>query len=217
MNSDRSSALRRWLLFVVLLVAYAYFLPRWADWNQNARLDMVLAVVDKGTWAIDDYHENTGDYATYHGHYYSDKAPGTSFLGIPIYWVFKILLGQPLSDKILSRVAANPALVATLNPTGTGLLTNKVYFFVALTFVTFFAIAVPSALLGVLVYDFLGSYVPFESTNGDSVGVCFRHASLRIRQSISQSSPECLLPICRFLHPAATCIHQAWAAIYAAP
>ncbi len=142
-------------IFITLLVTYAYFFPRWADWNQNSRFDLVLAVVDQGTLAIDAYRHNTGDYALFKGHYYSDKAPGTAFLGIPIYWGFKNLMAPWLMETIVPPLATNAALVATLNPEGTGLLTDKLYFFLALVFVTFFVVAIPSAGLGVLFYNVL--------------------------------------------------------------
>jgi hypothetical protein len=157
-----------WLVFGALLICYGYFFPRWADWNQNSRLDQILAVVDQGTFAIDQYHQNTGDYALYNGHYYSDKAPGTALLGIPVYWLFRNLLGRPFSEQILSRLASNSALSATLNQAGTGPLAEKLNFFVALVLVTFFVVAVPSSLLGVLHYRLFGY---FTSANGRRIGL----------------------------------------------
>ena len=47
------------VLFVLLCLCFAYTLPRWADPNQNSRLDMVFAVVEDGTFQIDKYVENT--------------------------------------------------------------------------------------------------------------------------------------------------------------
>lgn len=149
---------RAWWLFVTLIVVYAYFFPRWADWNQNSRFDLVLAVVDQGTLAIDAYRHNTGDYAFFNGHYYSDKAPGTSFLGIPVYWVYKTFLAPVLNHTIIPRLASNPAFATTLNPEGTGLLEDKLHFFTALVFVAFFTVVIPSATLGVLVYRLLGAF-----------------------------------------------------------
>lgn len=146
------------VLFLILLGAYAFVFPRWADWNQNSRLDLILAVVDRGTLTIDDYYENTGDYAFFNGHYYSDKAPGSSFLGIPVYWVFRHTFGPALSSAVLPRLMQNQAMAATLNANGTGLLADKVYTVLALAFVTFFVVAVPSALLGVLLYLQLGKF-----------------------------------------------------------
>ncbi|HHE73190.1 MAG TPA: hypothetical protein ENL34_13015, partial [Chloroflexi bacterium] len=40
------------LIFAALLFCYVYTFPRWADPNQNSRLDLVVAVVDKGTLRI---------------------------------------------------------------------------------------------------------------------------------------------------------------------
>jgi hypothetical protein len=71
------------LLFLLLIGVYAYTFPRWADPNQNSRLNMVVAVVEDGTFRIDPYVSNTVDYAKVGDHYYSDKAPGAAFLGIP--------------------------------------------------------------------------------------------------------------------------------------
>jgi hypothetical protein len=60
------------LLFITLLVGYTYTPPRWQDWNQNSRFDLTMAIVDQGTFRIDDYVSNTGDYALVDGHAYSD-------------------------------------------------------------------------------------------------------------------------------------------------
>src|SRR5262245_27794027 len=80
------------VLVLVLLVSWLYFLPRWADWSQNSRLNLTLAIVDKGTLRIDDYYQNTGDYAKFEGHYYTDKAPGPSLLAVPVYAAIRPIL-----------------------------------------------------------------------------------------------------------------------------
>ncbi|MER3457431.1 MAG: hypothetical protein C4309_01080 [Chloroflexota bacterium] len=143
-------------IFLILLACYAYFLPRWADWNQNSRFDLVRAIVEKGTLAIDDYAANTGDYATVGGHIYSDKAPGLSFAAVPIYSTVNRLMHIPGVDDIIQRLAGSPAFAETLNPEGSGLLRDKVHAALGLTVVTFFLVMLPSALLGVLLYAFLG-------------------------------------------------------------
>lgn len=145
-----------WRISLILLACYAYFLPRWADWNQNSRFDLVRAIVEKGTFAIDDYAANTGDYATVNGHIYSDKAPGLSFAAVPIYSVVHRLMSIPAIDGLVQRLAASPAFVDTLNPEGSGLLRDKVHAALGLTVVTFFLVMLPSALLGPLLYMFLG-------------------------------------------------------------
>ncbi len=147
------------LIFLLLLVCFAYFFPRWADWGQNSKMDLTMAIVDQGTFVIDDYYHNTGDYALYKGRHYSDKAPGTSFLGVPFYALFKAALPPTWLDRLTNRLASNPALTATLLEGGTGLLRDKVYFAMALTFVTFFTVSIPSAALGVLIYRFLQRFI----------------------------------------------------------
>jgi hypothetical protein len=143
-------------LFILLLASYAYFFPRWAHWGQNSKLDLTMAIVDQGTFSIDDYYQNTGDYALYKGTHYSDKAPGTAFLGVPFYAAFKLVARSPLVSRMMVRLGNNQAMADTLREDGTGLLQEKVYFAMALSFVTFFVVSVPSALLGVILYRFLG-------------------------------------------------------------
>ena len=145
-------------LFLILVICYTYFLPRWADPNQNSRLDMVVAVVDDGTFQIDAYVGNTVDYAKVGEHYYSDKAPGAAFLGIPVYGVLRAFLNLPLMDGVMDRLANNQALQSTLREDGTGLLEHKVRFAIAQVVLTFVTAALPSALMGVLMYRLLGRF-----------------------------------------------------------
>lgn len=152
---------RRWdwdglLIFVALLACYVYFLPRWADWNQNSRFDLVRAIVEKGTLTIDDYASNTGDYATIDGHIYSDKAPGLAFAAVPIHAIAYAVMSIPATDGLLQRLAANPAFGDTLRQGGSGLLIDKVHHVLGLMIATLFLIVLPSAALGVLIYSFLG-------------------------------------------------------------
>jgi hypothetical protein len=70
----------------ILLVSYGYFFST-GGWNESVRLDLTRAIVEEHTLAIDSYHQNTGDKSFYNGHYYNDKAPGVSFLAVPVYWV----------------------------------------------------------------------------------------------------------------------------------
>lgn len=142
-----SLRLRQILLFVLALGCYAYVLPRWSDWSQNSRLDLVLALVDDGTVAIDRHVANTGDYAIYKGHAYSDKAPGTAFMAVPWYWALRPLLRHPLLDAQLARISQGPALTDTLWEEGTGLRADKLRFALTQYALTMLAVALPAALL----------------------------------------------------------------------
>ncbi|MHB1131359.1 MAG: hypothetical protein ACYC4L_03120 [Chloroflexota bacterium] len=139
-------------LFLLLLVTYAYFFPRWADWNQNSRLDLVLALVDDGTMTIDRYVANTGDYAYYQGHYYSDKAPGLALLSVPVYAAFKQLVPEPALARLRSLAAGSKGLADTMRPAGAGLAPERVEFFLALVATTFAVVVLPSVALGLIFY-----------------------------------------------------------------
>ena len=149
----------RIVLCGLLCLCFAYTLPRWADPNQNSRLDMVFAVVEDGTFQIDKYVENTVDYAKVGEHYYSDKAPGAAFLGIPVYAALRIVLNQPLVDNAMSYLENSEALKATLREGGTGLLEQKVQFAAAQVVLTLVSSVLPTALLGVMMYCVLGRFV----------------------------------------------------------
>jgi hypothetical protein len=146
-------------LALLLLVCYGYFFPRWADWGVNSKVDLTMSIVDRGTFIIDDYYHNTGDYALYKGHHYSDKAPGTSFLAVPVYAVFKAIVNTSILDSFIDRLANNQAMTDTLRKEGSGLLRDKVYFAMALYIITFCVMSLPSALLGYFLYQFLGYFL----------------------------------------------------------
>jgi len=149
---------REFLLFVLLFSCYIYFFPRRADWSQNARLDQVLAIVDEQTLNIDSYQSNTEDHAFYEGHYYSDKAPGAAFLGVPIYMAFKGLLNNPSLNRVLLNLGYFDPARDSPAKEWNGIPVTESYFASALYFVTAFAVALPSAMLGVVFYRLLGRF-----------------------------------------------------------
>jgi hypothetical protein len=68
-----------------LLLGYAYFYQA-GGWNQNSRLDLTRALVERGTVRIDAYARNTGDRAKCgpeKKHLCTDKAPGASLTAVP--------------------------------------------------------------------------------------------------------------------------------------
>jgi len=71
------------LLGCVIFFSFLYFYEG-GGWNQNSRFDLLRAIVERHTLRIDAYHENTQDKAHFHGHYYSDKAPGLVFAAVPV-------------------------------------------------------------------------------------------------------------------------------------
>lgn len=149
LSSDHRIALA---LFVVLSVAFAYVFPRWADPNQDSRLKMVVAVVDDGTFQIDKYLGTTVDYAKVGDHYYSDKAPGVAFLGMPVYWVLRQL---PIYDALSARLASSSAFGDTLRQGGGGVGADRVRFAVSQVAISFVVGVIPTALLAALLFLWL--------------------------------------------------------------
>ena len=75
---------REIIIALALLLCFGFF-QQVPAWNEYSRYDLVRALVEDGTTRIDRFQENTGDKAFFDGHFYSDKAPGTALLGVPIY------------------------------------------------------------------------------------------------------------------------------------
>ncbi len=151
---------RSWTLFVVLLVSTAYTFPRWADPNQNSRLDMVVAMVDDHTFQIDPYVSNTVDFAQAGGHYYSDKAPGSAMLGAAVYAVVKPLFGLPIIQRVEARLGESEAFRSTLRPGGTGILETKVRFALIQVLLSLLLASVPTALMAAGMYRWLANVTP---------------------------------------------------------
>jgi hypothetical protein len=74
--------------------AYVYVFPYQRTLNnpnENVRLYMTAALAESGTYMIDAQRMRWGwvnDAAVHSGHIYSVKAPGTSILGVPAYFVY---------------------------------------------------------------------------------------------------------------------------------
>lgn len=161
-------------VFLILTVCYGYFMPKWADWGANSRANLVYAVGDKGVLYIDDYHENTGDKAcfpgpynaatdTCSGHYYTDKSLGPSLLALPFYLVFKGVAALPPVERFIQSGSGLGNIGDTLNPEGEGIRPEAVYQGMALTFITFFAMSIPSALLGTVLFLFAARFTRRDS------------------------------------------------------
>ncbi|MBK8797581.1 MAG: hypothetical protein IPM07_15080 [Anaerolineales bacterium] len=151
-TAARRERLHALAIMVILLLCYAYFFPRWADPNQNSRLDMVFAVVEDGTFQIDKYVANTVDYAKVGAHFYSDKAPGAALLGIPLYAGLAPALDTPLLSSLTARLESHSAFAGTLRASGSGVSAQKVRFALVQIFLSFMLSALPTAALAALLF-----------------------------------------------------------------
>ncbi|HEY7984770.1 MAG TPA: hypothetical protein VID73_11415 [Ktedonobacterales bacterium] len=92
-------------LILIVMLAAGYFVARGPMWNADSRIFLTASIVDRGRLDIDPFASGTGDIAAYHGHFFSDKAPGTSLFAIPAYLVLKYTL---LGGKPYAAIMAAP-------------------------------------------------------------------------------------------------------------
>lgn len=77
-------------LLVLVLLGYSWMYADITVPNERSRAYLVVSVVDHGSLSIDKAVERYGpvnDWARRDGRYYTDKAPGSSLLGVAPYWV----------------------------------------------------------------------------------------------------------------------------------
>jgi hypothetical protein len=72
-----------------------------------------------------------------------------------VYAAVRPVLQTAPVQRFIERLGSSAAFGETLRPGGSGLATEKVYFALVLMIVSFATVAVPSALLGVVLYRFL--------------------------------------------------------------
>ncbi len=75
----------RAVLFFSLLFLLYWKAPRFNGVNANSRFNLTKAIVLDHSFIIDKYYANTMDWSHREGHYYTNKAPGSSLLAVPIY------------------------------------------------------------------------------------------------------------------------------------
>ncbi len=113
--AGRDKGLARHLVWVLVSLAYLTVFPYYQQINnpnENARIWMVRAIVDFHELRINRASQELGyvnDKVVVDGRLYSGKAPGTSFLGVPVYAAQK-LVARALSMKPLSKRAITLAL-----------------------------------------------------------------------------------------------------------
>jgi len=106
-----------WALVLLLLASYAYFYQA-GGWNENSRFDLVRAIVEDHSLSIDRFQRNTGDKALIGEHYYSDKAPGLSFLAVVPFAILRVFGSLFSSEHAFLVVASYVLCVLTVGVAG---------------------------------------------------------------------------------------------------
>jgi hypothetical protein len=100
--------LRRRYAFVAAFVAVVALLVSafhaGVSANPASRALTVLGLAEMGTLSADPWAKLTIDHAEVNGHTYSDKAPLSSFVVLPFYWVWHLLRGRPFDQRIDLKV-----------------------------------------------------------------------------------------------------------------
>jgi Dolichyl-phosphate-mannose-protein mannosyltransferase len=119
------------MLFLLVFLCYSYWGGQGGA-NAGSRMALIASIVEYHQLSIDPYENRIGnDKAFYNGHYYSDKAIGTSVLGVPVYAVYREASGvEPFSTA--RRELSNPLYPLTVA-----------------------VVALPSAILSVLLYQLM--------------------------------------------------------------
>lgn len=96
---------RKTILFLLLCFAFCYFLtPLPAD-NVLSRANLTASIVSENNLNINEYHKNTLDKSLLNGNYYSDKAPGISFISVPIAFIYsKFRAPDPGNDFFIQII-----------------------------------------------------------------------------------------------------------------
>lgn len=99
MLTKRGLARHGWLVAIALVYLYAFpYFPRIQSANELPRVYLVKAMVDDGTFAVDSGVRrwgSTADVSPSGGHLYSNKAPGSSLLVVPVYAAVSWIGGPP--------------------------------------------------------------------------------------------------------------------------
>ena len=127
-----------WVALIVLLVTAPVVQYMMAQ--QESRWALTAAVWDQRTFSIDDYEHIIGvDRAVKDGHLYSDKAPGQPLLAVPAYALYRAVGGEPGTFK---REIGN----------------------LGLWWVSLWTVAIPAAMLAVLMRRFAAQASPRWAT-----------------------------------------------------
>lgn len=88
---------------VINLLLSCYYLDVWITPNTGSRAIPVLTLYENKSLVVDNYKNYTMDYSVINNHYYSNKAPLSSFIVYPFYSLYKSLGLPELKDTTLKK------------------------------------------------------------------------------------------------------------------
>ncbi len=151
-------------LFLLLFVTHAFFYQGGGG-NQNVRVLQIRALLEHHTFCIDAYRDDTvilgvrqpfsltQDWSTSGGHYYANKTPGLTLLGVPSF---------ALADAVLRRAGVGEERRAQWDT----------------YFTTVCTVGLAATLLGLLMFHALRSLLGFGEAEAFWVTACFSFGTL---------------------------------------
>jgi hypothetical protein len=114
------------LIFFLFFVTWCYFFQG-GSWGVNSRICLLQALLQQQTFSIDAYKEdsidpefsfvNTGDWSFKDGHYYSNKAPGLTFMALVPFGITKQVIKRIYPQNIEKQIFIS-TYVSTIFTTG---------------------------------------------------------------------------------------------------
>jgi hypothetical protein len=96
--TERRAALAVLLAFAFVSILFTGQVRPFPNPNELSRFETIYSFVENGTFAIDDAITRLGDHedkSLSAGHFYSNKAPGLAFAGIPVYRALRVFFPKP--------------------------------------------------------------------------------------------------------------------------
>jgi hypothetical protein len=84
--------------------------------NGTSRMLTVFALVEEHHLAGDHFQQLTQDKALVDGHFYSDKAPLSSYIVVPFYWLYRAVWPRPYSPACVDALNHLAVVVAAALP-----------------------------------------------------------------------------------------------------
>lgn len=110
MNSPSDKAIlenqKKWFYAAFIIINFflaSYYLDVWLTPNAASRAVPILTLYENKTLVIDKYKDYAGDVSVINNHYYSNKAPLSSFIVYPFYSAYKTLRLPELKDTELKK------------------------------------------------------------------------------------------------------------------
>jgi hypothetical protein len=173
-------------IFLTFFIIYFLFI-HWGGWYENSIFALTRAIVNEGGFEIDSFANQTSDRAFFNNHYYTDKAPGTSLLLIPVYGLWKFIYYNGFPYEFIEKYSAsndynivwsnqNTTIISYVNP--------GFFIFMSMILITIFTVTLFTALTVVLIYK-ISEYFTKNENHRMLITIIYGLGSLAVPSALS--------------------------------